>query len=232
MVRARPVPAPPHPAARAAARRAYLSAVRDRCLLLLGWFAGMRREEFARLAVDDLELREEGLRIHLGRTKTDQEGIGRVVDVPYAPPELAWLCPVRATLTWLQASGRRAHLRQGRRPRTGDAAAAPPLLSGITAGGNVRATALSDRYVAETVKAAAADAGQPPEVVAQLAAHSLRAGIATAARAAGVDEPRVGRLLGHAGTTTSRYDRPLWDGLLHQAVYAWMRDHPALTATA
>ncbi len=63
----------------------------------------------------------------------------------------------------------------------------------------------------------------------QLAAHSLRAGIATAA---GVDEARVGRLLGHAGTMTSRYDRPLWDGILHQAVYAWMRDHPAVCTPA
>ncbi|WP_157419702.1 hypothetical protein [Actinomadura kijaniata] len=51
-------------------------------------------------------------------------------------------------------------------------------------------------------------------------------------RTAGVDEARVGRLLGHAGTMTSRYDRPLWDGILHQAVYAWMHDHPVLKPTA
>ncbi|TMR03403.1 hypothetical protein ETD83_10885 [Actinomadura soli] len=88
MIRTRPVPPPPHPAARAAARRAYLIALRDRCLLLLGFFAGVRREEFAGIRVDDLELLEPGLRITLGRTKTDQEGVGRAIDVPYAPAEL------------------------------------------------------------------------------------------------------------------------------------------------
>ncbi|WP_067826086.1 tyrosine-type recombinase/integrase [Actinomadura kijaniata] len=227
MARARPVPAAPHQVARAAVRRAWLSALRDRCLLLLGFFAGVRRQEFTRIRVDDLELLEQGLRLHLGRSKTDQEGAGRTIDIPYAPPELAWLCPVRATLAWLQATGRRAHLRQGRRPRTG--AQAPPLLSGITSGGNVRTTALAERYVAQVVKDAATDARQPPEVVAQLAAHSLRAGITTAARAAGVDDARVGRLLGHAGTMTSRYDRPLWAPELHEAVYAWILTHPALT---
>lgn len=94
------------------------------------------------------------------------------------------------------------------------------------AGGNVRATALAERYVATTVKNAAADADQPPEVVDALAAHSLRAGIGTAARTADVDEPRVGRLLGHTGTTTARYNRPHWDGRLHEILYSWILANP------
>ncbi|MBO2458148.1 tyrosine-type recombinase/integrase [Actinomadura violacea] len=199
MVRARPVPPRPHPAARAAVSRAYLIALRDRCLLLLGFFAGVRRTEFTAIRVDDLELLEQGLRITLGHSKTDQEGAGRAIEI----------------------------LARRRRVRTGQAA--PPLLSGITAGGNVRATALSERYVATTVKDAAADAGQAPEVVDALAAHSLRAGIGTAARAADVDEPRVGRLLGHTGTTTGIYNRPHWDGRLHEILYTWILDHPTLS---
>ncbi|MBO2461459.1 tyrosine-type recombinase/integrase [Actinomadura violacea] len=227
MVGARPVPPRPHPAARAAVRRAYLIALRDRCLLLLGFFAGVRRTEFTGIRVDDLELLEQGLRITLGHSKTDQEGAGRTIDIPYAPAELTWLCPVRATLAWLEAADRRRHLARRRRVRTGQAA--PPLLSGITNGGNVRATALSERYVATTVKDAAADAGQPDEVVDALAAHSLRAGISTAARAADVDEPRVGRLLGHTGTTTGIYNRPHWDGRLHEILYTWILAHPTLS---
>ncbi|GAA3942255.1 hypothetical protein GCM10023085_25030 [Actinomadura viridis] len=57
-------------------------------------------------------------------------------------------------LAWLEAADRRRYLARRRGVRTGQAA--PPLLSGITAGGNVRATALTERYVAMTVKDAAA----------------------------------------------------------------------------
>lgn len=78
-----------------------------------------------------------------------------------------------------------------------------PLLSGLTRGAAVRSTALSPAVVADIVKAAAAAAGQPAEIVAALGGHSLRAGLATAADAARVPEPTSGRVLGHAGSMTA-----------------------------
>ncbi|GLH99908.1 tyrosine-type recombinase/integrase [Phytohabitans aurantiacus] len=84
----------------------------------------------------------------------------------------------------------------------------------------MRRTALTDRHVARAVKATAAAAGQPAEVVDQLAGHSLRAGFATAAEAAGVPRAVISRVLGHGtGSTTDRYIRHTFDGAAQQEVY-------------
>lgn len=54
-----------------AARRARLAALRDRCLLTLGFFAALRRDELAGLPVDALEDTGYGLRVLVGGSKTD-----------------------------------------------------------------------------------------------------------------------------------------------------------------
>ena len=80
-----------------------LQGVRDRSLLLLGFAGGFRRSELAGLAVDDIRVEKDGLVITLRRSKTDQEGQGRKVAVPYGShPET---CPVRAYREWLEAAG-------------------------------------------------------------------------------------------------------------------------------
>jgi hypothetical protein len=101
-----------------------------------------------------LQLLEQGLRVLIGKSKRDPEGTGRFIDIPYAPPEVAWLCPVRNTLTWLDATGRRQHLHRTGQPRAGTV----PLLSGLTRGAAVRPTALSPAVVADIVKATASNA--------------------------------------------------------------------------
>jgi integrase len=207
--------AAPDPVAPLPDRRAHLACLRDRCLLTLGYFAALRREELAGLPVDHLEPVPEGLRLLVAKSKADPDGTGRRVDLPWAPEPVAWLCPVRAVLAWLDATGRREHLHRSGRGRTGDV----PLLSGITPGGGVRRTALTDRHVARAVKAAAAAAGQPAEVVDQLAGHSLRAGFATTAEKAGVPQAVIARVLGHATGTTGGYIRHGFDGAAQRAVY-------------
>ncbi|WP_328384433.1 tyrosine-type recombinase/integrase (plasmid) [Micromonospora zamorensis] len=196
-------------------RRTHLAALRDYCLLTLGFAAGLRREELAGMPVDHLELVPEGLRLLVAKSKADPTGRGRRIDIPYAPDEVAWLCPVRATLVWLDTTGRRSHLHRSGRRRTGEI----PLLSGLTPGARIRATALTDRHVARVVKATAHAAGQPPEVVDALAGHSLRAGLATAADEAGVPQPAIARVLGHNAGTTGRYIRRAFDGQVQRAVY-------------
>ncbi len=202
-----------------AVRLAWLGGVRDRCLLGLGFFAALRRSELAGLPVDHLQLVEPGLRVLIGKSKRDPEGTGRLIDIPYAPPELAWLCPVRAVLVWLDATGRRPHLHRTGQPRTGTV----PLLSGLTRGAAVRTTALSAAVVADVVKSCAVGAGQPAEIVDALAGHSLRAGFATTAEAAGVHEEITGRVLGHAGSMISRYVRHTFDGAVQRAIYELAR---------
>ena len=190
-------------------------------MLSLGFFAALRRSELAGLPVDHLQLVEQGLRVLIGKSKRDPEGTGRIVDIPYAPPELAWLCPIRNTLAWLDATGRREYLHRTGQPRT----ATVPLLSGLTRGATVRLTALSPAVVADIVKAAVSDAGQPAEIVAALGGHSLRAGFATAADKAGVQEATSGRVLGHASSMTGRYVRHAFDGAAQRAIYEMARSH-------
>lgn len=54
---------------------------RDRALLALGFAGAMRRSELVALTVADLEEVGEGLRVHVRRSKTDQEGVGQIVPV-------------------------------------------------------------------------------------------------------------------------------------------------------
>ena len=80
-----------------------LRGARDRALLLEGFAGGFRRSELAALLVEDLETTPDGLIVRLGRSKTDQEGQGRPVALPYgSDPET---CPVRALRSWLDKAG-------------------------------------------------------------------------------------------------------------------------------
>ena len=64
---------------------ATLAGLRDRALLLLGFAAAMRRSELVALDVEDLEFDAvRGLKLTIGKSKTDQEQAGAQVAVPYA----------------------------------------------------------------------------------------------------------------------------------------------------
>jgi len=73
--------------------------LRDRALLLLGFAGAFRRAELVGLDVRDLEFGSSGLVVTLRRSKTDQEGAGRRIGIPYGSTPLT--CPVRAVQTWL-----------------------------------------------------------------------------------------------------------------------------------
>lgn len=83
------------------ARIAGLVALRDRALLSLGWWCGLRRAALVALSVDCVEATAYGLRILIPRSKTDSSGTGRWLDRPHAPGTLAWLGPISALLGWL-----------------------------------------------------------------------------------------------------------------------------------
>jgi len=77
-----------------------LIGARDRALILLGFAGAFRRSELVALGVADLAFSRDGLTVTLRRSKTDLEGAGRKVGIPYGSnPDT---CPVRAVQSWLE----------------------------------------------------------------------------------------------------------------------------------
>lgn len=175
---------------------------RDRALLLLGWAAACRRSEL--VGLDDRDLVEDlaGLRLQLRQSKTG----ARTVAVLYGQdPEL---CPIRAIRRWQQA----------RREAEGEellGAASSPLFRSIDRHGNVSKRRLTGESVAELVQRYAAELGLDPT---DYAGHSLRAGFATSAAAAGAQERDIARVTGHRSTQVlRRYIREADDFSSHPA---------------
>ena len=75
---------------------------RDRALLLLGFAGGFRRSELVGLDCADIEHVRQGIVITLRRSKTDQDGEGRKIGIPFGRTK--W-CPVTALDRWLEAAG-------------------------------------------------------------------------------------------------------------------------------
>ena len=77
-----------------------LIGLRDRALLLLGFAGAFRRSELVGLDIADCIFNRDGLTINLRRSKTDQEGVGRKIGIPYGSnPDT---CPVRNLQTWIE----------------------------------------------------------------------------------------------------------------------------------
>ena len=77
-----------------------LIGVRDRSMILLGFAGAFRRSELVGLNIEDCEFGKDGLTITLRRSKTDQEGMGRKIGIPYGSNPAT--CPVRTVQTWME----------------------------------------------------------------------------------------------------------------------------------
>jgi hypothetical protein len=90
---------------------------------------GLRRSELVALDVRDLHPREHGLAATIRRGKTDQEGHGRTIALPY--PADPHLCPVIALRRWLDTAEieRGAVFRRMRRGTTSPPAVSAPSRS-------------------------------------------------------------------------------------------------------
>jgi hypothetical protein len=75
--------------------------------VLVGFAGAFRRSELARIEVGDLTLNQNGAVIDLRVSKTDQEGAGRKVGLPFGKNKST--CPVRALRALLKA----ARVKQG-----------------------------------------------------------------------------------------------------------------------
>ena len=76
-----------------------LMGLRNRALMLVAFSGAFRRSELAALTVDDLRVEARGAAVTLRRSKTGQEGEGRVVALPRLGRSA--YCPVAALETWI-----------------------------------------------------------------------------------------------------------------------------------
>ncbi len=135
-----------------------LKGLRDRALLLLGFGGAFRRSELVALDAADLEEAEDGLRVTIRRSKTDQEGQGVTIAIIRGGA----CCPVKALKAWLAAAG----ISEG------------PIFRPVRKGGKVRDQRLTAKSVCDLVKSYADSVGLD---AASFGAHSLRAGFLTSA---------------------------------------------------
>ena len=149
---------------------------RDRALILIGFAGALRRSELVAITCSDIERVPQGIVMTITRSKTDQEGRGRRIGIPYAHDRV---CPVKALEAWLRVSG----INDG------------PVFRAVSRHGRIGLGALSDKAVALIVKERAEAAGLDP---GRYAGHSLRAGFATSAAAAGVPLWKIRAQTGHA----------------------------------
>lgn len=148
---------------------------RDRALLLRGFAGAFRRSELAQLLLAEITETDDGLRVRLRQSKTDQEGEGFVKGIPYGHEHKT--CPVRAWQAWKAAAG----ITDGQAFRS------------VTRHGELGAS-LSDRAVADMIKRRAKVAELEHN---EFSGHSLRTGLATAAAQAGVSERVIAKQTGH-----------------------------------
>lgn len=168
-----------------------LIGLRDRALILLGFAGAFRRSELVALDVADLAFGRDGLTVLLRRSKTDQEGAGRKVGIPYgANPET---CPVRVLQGWLESG----------------ALADGPVFRSLNRHGHLCPGRLAPADVARVVKKLADRAGLD---AVKYAGHSLRAGHATAAAISGASERSIMNQTGHRSVQMVR--RYIRDGSL------------------
>ena len=147
-------------------RAAELRHLRDRALVLLGFWRGFRGDELIRVQVEHLRLvAGEGMTCFLPRSKGDRQAAGTT----YKVPALSRLCPVTATVAWVEA----AQLTEG------------PLFRGIDRWAGVSDASLHPNSLIRLLRQLLARAGLTS--VGDYSSHSLRRGFAGWANTNGWD---------------------------------------------
>jgi site-specific recombinase XerD len=156
---------------------------RDRTIILIGFSGGFRRNEIVSLDYEDLDFVQEGLKINIRRSKTDQFGEGSVKALPYF--DSSQYCPVISLKKWIEIS----KIKSG------------PLFRRFTKGSNLSENRLTDQTVALLIKEYLILAGIESK---NYSGHSLRSGFATSAAESGVEERSIMAMTGHKSTEMVR----------------------------
>jgi len=157
--------------------------LRDRSIILIGFSGGFRRNEIVSLDYEDLDFVQEGLKISLKRSKTDQFGEGSVKGLPYF--DNSEYCPVVSIRKWIEVS----KINSG------------PLFRRFIKGSKLSDNRLSDQTIALLIKDYLKIAGIESK---NYSGHSLRSGFATSAAESGVEERSIMAMTGHKSTEMVR----------------------------
>jgi len=160
-----------------------LVGIRDRALLLVGFYGALRVRELVGLNIEDVTEHERGYVITIRRSKTDQEGRGRFVAIPRG----GRLGPAEALKAWLDVLREHGYtsgalFRYAREKRLF------PARMTVQAAQNV-------------VKLYAAQLGYDPR---DFAGHSLRAGFVTSAALRNAPEEAIAKQTGHRSIAVLR----------------------------
>ena len=156
---------------------------RDRTIILIGFSGGFRRNEIVSLDYEDLDFVEQGLKISLKRSKTDQFGEGSLKGLPYF--DNSQYCPVVSMRNWIDIS----KINSG------------PLFRRFAKGSKLSDKRLSDQTVALLIKDYLKIAGIESR---NYSGHSLRSGFATSAAESGAEERSIMAMTGHKSTEMVR----------------------------
>jgi len=157
--------------------------LRDKSIILIGFSGGFRRTEIISIDYEDLEFVEEGLKITIKRSKTDQYGEGMVKGLPYFAEET--YCPVKNLKKWLEVS----KIDNG------------PVFTRFSKGLSLTNKRLTDQSVVLLIKKYLTLAGIDNK---NFSGHSLRSGFATVAAESGADERSIMAMTGHKTTQMVR----------------------------
>jgi site-specific recombinase XerD len=157
--------------------------IRDRTIILIGFSGGFRRNEIVSLDYEDLDFVEEGLKINLKKSKTDQFGEGSLKALPYF--NNSQYCPVISIRKWIEIS----NISSG------------ALFRRFVKGSKLSDNRLTDQTVALLIKEYLKLAGIESK---NYSGHSLRSGFATSAAEAGVEERNIMAMTGHKSTEMVR----------------------------
>jgi site-specific recombinase XerD len=156
---------------------------RDRTIVLIGFSGGFRRNEIVSLNYDDIEFVNEGMKINLRRSKTDQYGEGFLKGIPYFDNPV--YCPVISMQNWLKIS----KIDSG------------SLFRRFSKGAKLTEIRLTDQTVALIIKKYLQLAGIDSK---NYSGHSLRSGFATSAADSGAEERSIMAMTGHKSTEMVR----------------------------
>ena len=157
--------------------------LRNRTLILIGFGGGFRRTELISIDYEDLDFVEEGLKLTLRKSKTDQFGEGLIKGIPYFTNEK--YCPVTSLKNWINLS----------KIKTG------PIFRRFAKGSILTSNRLTDQSVVLIIKDCLKLAGIENK---NFSGHSLRSGFATVAADSGADERSIMAMTGHKTTQMVR----------------------------
>tara|TARA_B100001057_G_scaffold500057_1_gene613219 strand:- start:5948 stop:6901 length:954 start_codon:yes stop_codon:yes gene_type:complete len=150
--------------------------LRNKAMILIGFGGGFRRTELVSIDQEDLEFVDEGVKIILKKSKTDQFGEGMIKGLPYFTNKN--YCPVVNLKNWLKFS----KIKSG------------PIFRRFSRGSSLTKNRLTDQSVVLIIKDCLKLAGIENQ---NFSGHSLRSGFATVAADSGADERSIMAMTGH-----------------------------------